>query len=69
VVFSEMRTALAQVASDAERALIMERIEELEKAHGTPGFMARYQEFIAAAANHMSIIGPFLPALSSLLGS
>jgi hypothetical protein len=48
---------------------MLEHIEGLEKAHGTPSFTALYQEFIAAAANHISIIGPLLPALSSLLGS
>jgi hypothetical protein len=68
-VFSEMRAVLAQLVSEVERARILERIQGLEQAHGTPGFTARYQEFIAAAANHMALFAPFLPALSSLLRS
>jgi hypothetical protein len=67
-VFQDMRrTVTAELASGADRAGLLERIEELEKACGTPGFTNRYQEFIAAAANHMTLLAPFLPALSALL--
>jgi hypothetical protein len=39
----------------------------LEKAQGTKLFAERYTDFISAAANHMTIIAPFIPALSELL--
>lgn len=67
-VFADMRqTVLSQVALESERTVLLERIEELEKTSGTPGFTTRYQEFIAAAANHMTLLAPFLPALTSML--
>jgi len=46
---------------------LQEKVTELEKAQGTTGFMAQYQEFMALAANHMTILAPFIPALSQIL--
>jgi len=45
----------------------LERIDKLEQAQGTPGFLASYQAFMTAAANHMTVLAPFLPALAHLL--
>jgi hypothetical protein len=39
----------------------------MEKAHKTPDFVTRYSNFIALAAKHMTIISPFIPALTALL--
>jgi hypothetical protein len=50
-----------------ERTELIAAIAAMEKAHNTPTFVERYKDFIALAANHMTIIGPFLPALSALL--
>jgi hypothetical protein len=67
-VFSELReTVISHLASEGVRDRLLERIEEMERTHGTSGFLPRYQEFIAAAANHMTVIAPFLPALAHML--
>jgi hypothetical protein len=50
-----------------ERSDILKRIDALEKAQGTKSFVERYTDFISAAANHMTVIAPFIPALSELL--
>ena len=50
-----------------QRPGILERLEVLEKAQSTPSFARRYTEFIAAAANHMTLLAPFIPALTELL--
>jgi hypothetical protein len=67
-VFVNLREAVEGSDIDpADRARLLAGIEAMEKAQSSPGFMDKYKEFIAIAANHIAIIGPFLPALSALL--
>jgi hypothetical protein len=62
--FSELRKAIESGISDAvERAAVLERLSDLELATDRESGAKRYQAFIASAANHIAIIGPFLPAL------
>jgi hypothetical protein len=44
------------------------KVAELQQAQGTADFVVKYREFITMAANHMTIISPFIPALSQMLG-
>ena len=68
-LFAEMLKAVAQIENKSEHEVIKATISAMaaarERQDGT--FMRKYQDFIAAAANHMTIFAPFLPALSSLL--
>ena len=73
VPFSELRKAIESGVSDGiERATILERLLELERATDRESGAKKYQAFISAAANHMALIGPYLSALGhwvhSLLG-
>jgi hypothetical protein len=52
---------------DSVRAKLLASIEAMERAHNTSGFVDQYRDFIALAANYMTIISPFLPALSAHL--
>lgn len=64
VSFSELRKAIESGVSDGvERTAILQRLSDLEAATDHESGATRYQVFIAAAANHMTIIGPYLPAL------
>ncbi len=64
VPFSELRKAIESGVSDGvERTAILQRLSDLEAATDHESGAKRYQAFIAAAANHMTIIGPYLPAL------
>jgi len=47
--------------------VILALIEKMEAKKGTDGFRETYTEFLVSAANHMTIIAPFLPALTKLL--
>jgi hypothetical protein len=68
-VFGELRQAVENgIRDDGERAKLMQHIAEMEKSAGGSNFIKAYQDFMATAANHMSVIGPFLPALTSFLG-
>jgi len=66
-LFREIRKAFSETISGRELDIISGKIEELEKAQGTKTFLGKYQEFIAIAANHMTLIAPFLPALTQML--
>jgi hypothetical protein len=73
IPFSELRKAIeANVADGVERTAILERLADLETATNRESGTKKYQEFISTAANHMALIGPYLPALGhwvhSLLG-
>ena len=64
VPFAELRKVIESgVADGAERTAILEKLADLEAATDRESGSTRYQEFIATAANYMTLIGPFLPAL------
>jgi len=62
--FSELRRAIESGISDGvERIAILQRLSDLEVATDRESGAKRYQAFIAAAADHMTLIGPYLPVL------
>jgi hypothetical protein len=65
--FAQLRAALtANLADDSERSAILARLDALEKAKGYT-FLRHYSAFIAGAANHMAVVSPFVPGLTSIL--
>ena len=64
-VFDELEATIRdQIEASQDLVAI---VGELKQSAGTPRYTKEYQRFIAAAANHISIIGPFIPALTQLL--
>jgi hypothetical protein len=57
-----------QVSDPVAREAILYANDEMRTATDSPSILAAYNRFISAAADHMGVIGPFLPALSNLLG-
>lgn len=69
-VFRDLEAAVtSQISEDDDRRSILAATRELEAAEDAAGRLGAYQRFMAAAANHMTVVGPFLPALTSMLGS
>ena len=69
-LFLEIRAAISTQIQDAEaRQRLLERVTALEQSRNTNGFASRYADFMAAAANHVTVLAPFLPALTQLLGN
>lgn len=67
-LFQEIREAIeGRVLAAAEQKELLRKVDELQAAQGSGRFMEKYQAFIAAAANHMTILGPFIPPLTTLL--
>lgn len=66
-VFDNLRLAIGEVVDTEHRAKILCGVDAMQNAKSAPELSKRYADFIALAANHMTIIAPFLPALSALL--
>lgn len=67
--FADLRQVIEnQIADAGERSAILAKVDELESTAKTSAFIPKYQEFVALAANHMSIVSPFIPFLTALFG-
>jgi len=66
-VFTQIREASSSVANKSERDEILLKLDELQRAQGSTTFLSAYQGFIAVIADHMTVFGPFIPALAQLL--
>ncbi len=69
-LFQDIRTAItAQVAEEQDKAMLLSKIDALEAAGSdNAAFLQRYQDLMANAANHMTVLAPFLPMLAQMLG-
>ncbi len=66
--FTTLRGRIESEIADAdERGKILEAFAALQASHGKPSFAQRYTDFMAAAANHITVIVPFIPALTEML--
>jgi hypothetical protein len=67
-IFATLRKQVEVSVPDSdEKKDILEKISAMEKSENSASFKDRYTDFIAAAANHMALIAPFIPALSEML--
>jgi hypothetical protein len=55
------------VPERGERRKILDALTVLRESHGKPSFAQSYTDFMAAAANHITVIVPFIPALTEML--
>lgn len=63
-LFNELRSIIEANVLNQE---LIPLVNEMESSSGTAGFSVKYNAFIQAAANHMTLFAPFIPALTSLL--
>jgi len=69
-VFSGIREAVTQKVSEGdERKTILEKLDALERSVHSHDFLSKYKDFINTVASHLTIVAPFLPALSQMLGN
>jgi hypothetical protein len=67
-VFNGLRDAIeTKIENSEEKKELLQQIEEMESSQGTEHFKTKYTNFVASAANHISIIAPFIPMLTTLL--
>lgn len=62
--FEQIRAALEQgIADGSERARLQQALSDIEASTDRESGTKRYEAFITAAANHMTLLAPFLPIL------
>ena len=67
-LFSELRDTIQKSVTDIQqREELTNKVKELEESQGTKDFTTRYQELMALAASHITVLTPFIPALSQML--
>jgi len=66
--FADLRAAADEISEPAERRQFLAEVDLLEEAHQKGNFLAGYQRFISQVADYMTIVGPFIPALTKMLG-
>lgn len=69
-LFDELRNTIQTFIEDEkQKRELREIVDEMEKNQGTNKFNQLYTKFITSAANHMTILSPFIPALSQMIQS
>jgi hypothetical protein len=58
-----------KIKEDETKSLYLHQLTELEHSVGSPTFLEKYRQFIATTADHISILYPFIPALTRLITS
>ncbi len=67
-VFAEIRELLKETVNDSlELDQLLKRVDEMESGRDNGNFTQAYKDFIAAAAAHMTVLAPMLPALTAFL--
>ncbi|WHY71256.1 hypothetical protein [Fictibacillus enclensis] len=67
-VFDHLKQSIQSlVIEEAEKSRLLKETDELKNTVGTKNFKSRYEKFISSAANHITVISPFLPILNKFL--
>jgi hypothetical protein len=67
-VFTDMRQAIQNnIHNTNEREILLAKLDELQQAKGSTSFIEKYRDFVELAEKHITIIAPFIPALSQFL--
>lgn len=67
LLFKELKLALDGIIEEEIKEKSLQILEELDNSKHTPSYLSNYQKFISVMADHMTIIAPFIPALTQLI--
>lgn len=67
-LFDDVKKALATLSDMEAKARLTKEVETLQAQTEKPSRMAGYLKFIEHAANHLTVLSPFLPALAQWAG-
>lgn len=68
-LFETIRKSIRElVADDCLARRLLQKVDEMDQMRGTPTFLEKYRDFVALAADHITVLAPFIPALSQMLG-
>jgi len=68
-IFRQLAKAIqSEISEEKLRMDLLGKTQEMESAvKETPRFLKLYSDFIALAANHMTVVSPFIPALTHFI--
>ena len=67
-VFSQLRALIEEsLAESDDLSLLLQKVDDMERARDSGGFANAYKEFITVAADHMTVLAPLVPALAAML--
>jgi hypothetical protein len=66
-LFNDLKIGLESLPDKEIQEKSLEILEKLKKHKNTPSYLIKYQEFVSLLANHMTVIAPFIPALTQLI--
>lgn len=68
--FEQLQSTISEhVQDEAAKSSLLSAVHEMETSQGTSGFLEKHREFVSLAADHMTLLAPFMPALAQLLTS
>lgn len=68
-VFLHMQQAIQNLGDTQTRGQLHRETVLLAQSVGTPSYTERYQKFVSLAADHWTLLGPFVPVLAKFLGA
>jgi molybdopterin converting factor small subunit len=66
-IFSQLRETLDQIDDVEAKRKLSSDIDAMESSYGRRDFLENYKNFMATAANHMTLFSPLIPQLTLLL--
>jgi hypothetical protein len=67
-IFTKLRHEItSHVPAGLQQDELLQRLAALEAAQGSPSFAEKYLDLISVAANHVTLLAPFLPALADMV--
>lgn len=67
-IFSGLVEAISKSAiEEQQKTQLLARVDAMKQTEGTPRFVQKYKDFMQNAANHMTVISPFVSGLAALL--
>ncbi|VXB37725.1 conserved hypothetical protein [Exiguobacterium sp. 8H] len=68
-VINEILKVLKESIDDKNEIDRLEKIlKDMQNTQNTSLFVDHYKNFVSSAANHMTVLAPFIPALSQMIG-
>jgi len=67
-LFSDVKKALTEITDVEARTFLTKEVDALQQISDKPSRMDAYLKFIEHAANHMTILTPFLAAIAQWAG-
>jgi hypothetical protein len=66
-LFNELKLVLDGIIDGEIKEKSLQLLEELNRSKRTTSYLQNYQDFISLMANHITVIAPFIPALTQLI--